>query len=320
MKRLALIGWLVPAVVLAQTVVPQDVNAAPAPVPVAAEPVPAPAPEAVAPAPEAPQVVAAPEPAPDLEQRGCRNWKAPGLNEGPIALGYVDADVATGRRVCPRTEAGIGGRGAAVIDTPNFYGYLLVEAIIYGSVAIGEKTEVFGTLEALHWYYTAQNGPLKIPANNATLGTLTLGVTRHIYGTNTFLGALSGRLLLPTSLAVPNAKIMGAEIGHASTWRPKSWLEVHSYLGLDFDAAIGSGPALPHFGAVLTVGAQFSPVSFASLVLDASGRVGPKTYFAPTVALRFRVSQLGIELAGTLPLAGTDRHLFIAGARFNLRI
>ncbi|MBS1148536.1 MAG: hypothetical protein H6Q89_234 [Myxococcaceae bacterium] len=280
----------------------------------------APAPEAP-PAPAAPEV-AAPAPAPQVEApRGCARWKAEGLGEGPIALGYVEADVATGRRACPRSEVGIGGRLSAIIDTPAFYGYLLVDALVYGSVAIDPKTEIFGTLEAVHWSFIAQNGPLKIPLNDsATLGTLTLGATRQFYGSDRYLGAFSMRLLLPTSFAIPNTWLIGAELGHASSWRPRDWLELHGYLGVDFNTALGNGPTLPRVGGLLTAGVQLSPFSFLALVVDATGRLGAKSYFAPSVALRFRFYRLGIELAGTMPLAGTDRHDFIVGGRFTVRL
>jgi hypothetical protein len=255
-------------------------------------------------------------PAP-AEPTGCGRWKAEGLGEGPIALGYGEADVATGRRACPRTEVGIGGRFAAIIDTPNYYGNLVVDGLVFGSVAINPKTEIFGTLAAVEWNWV-QNATLKGSA--LTLGTLTLGATRQFYGDDRFLGAFSARLMLPTSLVTPNSKQFGVEVGHASTWRPRDWLEVHGYLGADFNTGIGLGPSLPRFGGVLTAGAQFSPVGWAALVVDATGRLGPKSYFAPTFALRFRVFSLGIELAATLPVAGTDRHDFIMGGRFTWRI
>lgn len=298
LRAMLLLLW-VPCVALGQTVAPQEVTAAPID----------------------PVVVVAPAPIPEVaEPRGCARWKAEGLGEGPIALGYFEADIATGRRACPRSEVGIGARLGAIIDTPAFYGVLLVDGLVFGSVAISPKTEIFGTLEAVTWNFIAQNGPLKIPADNATLGTLTLGASRQFYGNDRFLGAFAARLLLPTSFAIPNARLIGAELGHSATWRPRDWLEVHSYLGVDFNTAIGNGPNLPRVGGVLTAGVQLSPVDFAALVIDATGRVGLKNYFAPTVALRFRVYRVGIELAGTVPLAGTDRHDFIVGGRFNVRL
>src|SRR5262245_61507684 len=44
--------------------------------------------------------------------------------QGPVASGFFDADFATGRRACPRTEMGLGLQGGAAIDLPNFYGQL----------------------------------------------------------------------------------------------------------------------------------------------------------------------------------------------------
>ncbi len=268
-----------------------------------------------APMPAVPEI-AAPAPVPD-QSRGCGRWKAEGLGEGPIALGFLAADVVTGRRACPRSEVGVGGRFAAIIDTPNYYGNLVVDGLVFGSVAINPKTEIFGTLEAVE-YNWVQNASLK--GSTLTLGTLTLGATRQFYGNDKFLGAFSARILLPTSFVIPNTRLIGAELGHAATWRPRDWLELHSYLGVDFDTALGRGPSLPRFGAVVTAGVQLSPFSFAALVVDATGRVGAKSFFAPTVALRFRVFRVGIELAGTLPLVGTDRHDFIIGGRFSLRL
>ena len=72
-------------------------------------------------------------------------------------------------------------------------------------------------------------------------------------------------------------------------------------------------------GGVLTAGAQASPWSWAAVVVDATWRLGPKSYLAPTVALRFRVFRVGIELAATIPVVGSDRHDFIAGLRANFR-
>ena len=31
----------------------------------------------------------------------CQRWKAPGLIEGPVSIGYAAADLTLGRRACP---------------------------------------------------------------------------------------------------------------------------------------------------------------------------------------------------------------------------
>ena len=251
-----------------------------------------------------------------LVATGCAAWAAPGLPEGPIALGYAEADLATGRRACPRTEVGLGARFGAIIDTPHFYGNLGVNGLLFGSWALNEKTELFATLEAVNFNYVQT----ALKATSLTLGNMTAGGTRVLYQTDTFVGALSGRLLLPTTFEIPGERPLGLEVGHVSTWRAHRLLEVHTYLGADVTVGLSAAASYPRVGAVAMGGAQLSPWSWASVVLDVSGRLGPVTYLAPTIALRFRVSSLGIELGATLPLLGTDRHDFIAGLRLTWRI
>jgi hypothetical protein len=247
----------------------------------------------------------------------CDRWRDPALGEGPVALGYGETDVATGRRACPRSEVGLGGRVGLIVDTPHFYGNIVAEGIVFASAALSPRLELFGTLTELE-YNWVQNATLK--GSTLSLGTLTLGVTRHIYGNSFLQEAFSVRAMLPTSFVTPHARPIGIELGHVLTWRPKSWLEIHTYLGTDLSAALGSGPALPQFGGIVTLGVQWSPVSFAAIVVDATGRAGAKTFFAATGALRLRIYSLGIELAATAPLVGDDRHDVILGGRFSLRL
>ena len=251
------------------------------------------------------------EPTPPL---ACDAWQSKGLNEGPAALGYAEADVATGRRACPRSEVGLGARFGAIIDTPDFYGSVNVNGLLYGSWALRPTTEIFATLEAVNFNY-AVNAVLA--STQLTLGNMTAGATQVLTQSATFVGSVSARLLLPTSFEIPGARLIGGELGASGSWRPQEWLEVHGYLGGDLSGAIGRAASLPRGGVVLIAGAQFTPFKWGGLVLDLTGRLGPLSYFAPTVAFRFAIGRLGIELAATRPLAGTDRHAVIGGLRVN---
>lgn len=255
-------------------------------------------------------------PAEVTEPTGCGAWRAAGLNEGPVALGYAEADVATGRRACPRTELGLGARFGAIIDTPDFYGAVSVNGLLYGSYALRPTTELFATLEAVNFNY-AVNAVLT--STQLTLGNMTVGATQVLLLERHFVGSVSARLLLPTSFEIPGAHLIGAELGASASWRPKQWLEVHGYLGGDMAGAVGRAASLVRGGAVLLAGVQLSPFDWGGLVVDLSGRLGVLTYFAPTIGLRFKVAKLGIELGATLPLAGTDRHTVIGGLRLNWR-
>ena len=246
----------------------------------------------------------------------CQRWKARGLMEGPAFVGYAEADFAIGRRACPRSEVGIGADFGAIIDTPNFYGDVGIQAIVYGSWAINDKTEVFGLLEAYDWQYTVN---AVISGTRATLGNATLGVSRQMYQTDEVAGALSVRLLLPTASNIPGTRNTGAEVGHSASLRPTSWLEVHAYAGIGFTVGLGPAP-LPGLTVAGMIGAALSPTSWFSLVVDLSGGIAGRSFLAPSAALRFRVLDLGIELAVTRPFSGDDRHTAIGALRIAWRI
>lgn len=288
----------------------------------AAEEATAPAPAEVKPAEAAPTETKPAEvttPAPDdfEASRDCGRWRARGLNEGPVPVGYAEADMATGRRVCPRTELGLGARMGAIIDTPDFYGAIGAQGVLYGSYALRDTTELFGTLEFFSFAYVLNAVP---SATQMTLGDATVGATQLIYRGDEVLLGVTLRALLPTSFAVPGSRVVGAELGANASWRPLRWLEGHAYLGSDFSIGLSRAASLPRGGATLIAGVQLSPLDWAALVVDLNGHLGPLNYLSPSVALRFKISSLGIELGATLPVVGTDRHDFIAGLRLNWRI
>ncbi len=254
--------------------------------------------------------------APAEPAQACARWPAKGLGEGPASLGYAEADMSTGRRVCPRTEVGLGARFGAIIDTPDFYGAVSVNGLVYGSYALRPTTELFATLEAVNFNY-AVNAVLT--STQLTLGHMTVGATQVLAQGERFATGVSARLLLPTSFEIPGARLMGFELGATGSWRPLEFLEVHGYLGGDLSGAIGRAAGLPRGGATLIAGVQWSAFKWGALVLDVSGRLGPLSYLAPTLAFRFAIGKVGIELAATRPLVGTDRHTVIGGLRVNYR-
>lgn len=296
---------------------------APAPAPAPAEatsetPVAAPVEAAPGEAAKPADVVASAPAASDFESsKDCARWRARGLYEGPVSVGYNEADIATGRRVCPRTEIGLGGRFGAIIDTPDFYGVVAAQGVIFGSYALRDTTELFGTLEFFSFTF-AQNA---VPTSTQmTLGDATVGATQILYRGDEVLLGVSLRVLLPTSFAVPGSRVFGAELGGTASWRPLRWFEGHAYLGSDFSLGLSRAASLPRGGATLIAGVQLSPFDWFALVVDVNGRIGPLNYLAPSVGLRFKISDLGIELGATLPVLGTDRHDVIGGLRVSWRI
>lgn len=248
---------------------------------------------------------------------GCANWRNPNLQDGPLQVaGFAEADMTVGRRACPHTEIGIGGRFGAIIDTPDFYGHLQVSGRVFGSYALRDTTEIFATLEAVNYAF-AQNAVLT--STQLTLGNLTVGGTQVLYMGREVVLSVSARILLPTSFEIPGARLLGGELGGLASYRGAKWLEVHGYIGGDLTGALGRTSGIPTGGGTLLAGVQLMPFDWGALVIDLTGRLGPLTYLAPTIGLRFAISHFGIEVGGTLPLVGSDRHDFILGGRFSWR-
>src|SRR5262249_53954180 len=120
------------------------------------------------------------------EPLACRRWKARGLIQGPVSVGHAAADLALGPPARPRSEVGLGFNFGAIIDTPNYYGNVGIQALVYGSWALDEKTEIFATLEALDSQFV-QNATLS--GTRMSLGNMTLGVSRQVYQTSALAGA-----------------------------------------------------------------------------------------------------------------------------------
>jgi hypothetical protein len=260
-------------------------------------------------------------PAAARAEGACEQWIAPALAEGPITFGYLSADVATGRRACPRTEVGLGAQGGAIVETANFYGAVTGAGLITGSYAVRPDLEVFATLEALRFQFV-QNATLT--GTTLSLGQLTAGATYVALARGPLVVSPSVRLELPTSFASPRTRTVGGEVGAAMLYRPVPRFEVHGYAGADVSAGVGAAAAQPRAGFLLNVGTEYALCSGFAAVLDANAHFGHRAvldYVAPAIGLRFRAGEhFGAELGASLPLLGAERALAVGGLKLTYRL
>src|SRR6185295_11087702 len=244
---------------------------------------------------------------------------SPGLFDGPVAVGFFDADFATGRRARPRTEIGLGVLGGATIDTPDFYGAISGGALLYGSYAVpSQPMEVFASLEVVKFQYV-QNASLK--GTSTSLGQGSLGATYVLLHSGGVVVAPSMRLMLPTDTSMPDVRTVGLEVGGAASWQVVGPLELHGYLGGDLSAGLSAGATLARPGLLVTGGVLWSPASWFGAAIDLNAHVGEQRYLAPALGLRAAIGKsFGIELAGTLPLLATIRNNAAVGLRLAYRI
>ncbi|WNG18869.1 hypothetical protein [Cystobacter fuscus] len=255
------------------------------------------------------------------DEGGCSRWLSPALAEGPVALGFLSADVSTGRRTCPRTEVGLGIQGNAIIETHNLYGAVTGSGVVSGSVAVRPDLEVFATLEAPRIQYV-QNASLT--GTDVALGQLTAGATWAVLSRGAFVLAPSVRLQLPTSFASPRTRTAGAEVGAALLYRPTERFDVHGYAGVDGDLGLGAAASLPRAGVLVNVGVEYIVCRPFAVVLDANARFGRRAVLdsvAPTLGVRFSAGEhFGAELGASLPVLGAERALAAGGLKFTWRL
>lgn len=260
-------------------------------------------------------------PATARAEGACEQWISPALAEGPVTFGFQSADVATGRRACPRTEVGFGVQGGAIIEAANFYGAVTGAGLLSGSLAVRPDVEVFATLEAPRFQFV-QNATLT--GTTLHLGQLTVGGTWMALTSGPFVLSPSVRLQLPTSFASPRTRTMGGEVGAAMLYRPTERFEVHGYAGVDASMGVGAAAALPRAGFLLNVGAEYALFSGFAAVLDANVHFGHRAvldYVAPALGLRFRAGEhFGAELGASLPVLGAERALAIGGLKLTYRM
>jgi hypothetical protein len=254
-------------------------------------------------------------------QEGCPGWIAPALGEGPVAVGFLAADVATGRRACPRTEVGLGAQGGAIVETQNFYGAITGAGLLSGSYAVRPDLEVFATLEAVRGQFV-QNATLT--GTTVSLGQMTAGATYVALVNGPLVVSPSVRLQLPTSFASPRLSTVGAEVGAALLYRSSERFELHGYGGADVAAGLSAAAFQPRAGFLVNVGTAYAFTSWFAAVVDVNSHFGHRAvldYVAPTLGLRFRAGeQFGAELGVSVPLLGAERHLAAGGLRVTYRM
>lgn len=234
------------------------------------------------------------------------------LTAGPIFITLTDAQAGAGRDACHRSEVGGGVAARAIIDTEAFYGAIVASGLVFASGELTASTELFGGLEVLRYDY-AQNASLS--GGRVSIGQLGVGLSQALHrGPRLALSAVA-RLQLPTSTATPRVRVVGAELGVSAALALTRRLSLHGYAGTDGSLGLSSGPTLPEGAIGGALGGEVQLLPWLALAIDLRGRAGATRALIPAAALRASPGGLGLELAATVPVVGTDRHDGALGLR-----
>lgn len=241
------------------------------------------------------------------------------LATGPVQVGALAGQLGLPRRACPRSELYLAGDLSLVAELAEFYGNIRADAIIGGSWAITERTEVFAYFEAFRFHTVISS----VTAKHLGTGYLSLGAAQQIYSGEGVALSFSGRLLLPSSTIDQNSKPLAMDAGFNLAWASHPIVTLHGSLAFAGSVGISNGPAVPRGGVRLMVGLDIHPLRWFSIVVDldaAFGYRGALDMIAPGIAFRFAIrDHVGIELGAIVPVVGEERALVVGALQLSWR-
>ncbi|MEZ4239064.1 MAG: hypothetical protein R3F59_23505 [Myxococcota bacterium] len=239
-----------------------------------------------------------------------------GLPTGPAQVALWDGDLGRARPVCARTQVALAPRALLLVDTPAFYGRISALAGLEGTVAV-DRTALWLRLEPVRYESVIS----AIPSSFLGYGYTSVGVTQRLDAGGPTATAFHGTVVLPTAVRLQgNAAPLGLDLAFALDHAAGPW-SVHGQAGYAFSASL-TRPAEVRTGFTGTGGGQWRPGRAFAAVLDLQAAISytaPLDHLAVAPALRFGAGPVGIELAGTVPVAGRERALAAVSLRGSVR-
>jgi hypothetical protein len=243
-----------------------------------------------------------------------------GLSDGPLLLGFEQADFGVARRACPRSEIGLGAGGRAIIDEPSFYARLHGGGRFDFTLQPVDQLELALMLEPLVYEQVIQS----FRASYFGLGDASLSGTLLVFTRDTIALSTLARVTLPTAMGYwGHSSPWGIDAGLLSTVEPFTWLRLHGALLGMAGWAVTKADADPRGAIALSLASDIVLFSWLALVLDSSAQVlerDPLDRITVGGGVRAALGDLGAELGVRVPVAGADRHLASAGLRITWRV
>ncbi len=228
----------------------------------------------------------------------------------PLTLG--DADFGNTPSPCADLRVGLDVRGGAIIDEPDFYGFVTGEAVLSANVPVSRRVWVSGSFAAPRVRY----------APNATLVGTDVGVGASTLAAHVGLHHREGlvvstwlRARLPTDAPREHSVLTGVEPGVAVLWQPRARVAVMGSFSVPVTLSLLGGRGLSYGAARASVDASVLVGTWFEPTLGLEARVGNDPagaleYVAGRVSLRFHTGRgVGLHLSAIAPFAGLERTL-----------
>jgi hypothetical protein len=231
------------------------------------------------------------------------------LPDGPLVIGFEQADFGVARRACPRTEVAVGGGGRAIIEEASFYADLRGAARADVSFQPFDQLELALSLEPIFYEQVIQS----FRASHLGFGDTSVSGTLLAFARESFALSVMARATLPTAFGYyQNASPVGFDAGLLSTLEPVDGIRLHGgALALGSFAITKAAPD-ERGGLAMNLGADLVPFEWLAIVVDTHTQVlerDPLDRVAVGGGVRASLWDVGCELGVMVPIAGADRHM-----------
>ena len=241
------------------------------------------------------------------------------LPQGPLTVALQPGDLGDARSACLRSEVGLGGGAALVVDNADFYGRIQLMGTLDGRIALPDANL---SIDLGIEPFRSDSVIAPIAVGTSGLGAAWVGGTWQFQSDVDSALAVTGRVVLPTVGGSQNQRPLGADLGLVGQHRWTEKVDVHGGLMLYGNRMVGAGPSAARTSLSGLAGVAWHPSKSFALVLDLPVSVAwaaPVDYIALAPGVRVGAGPWALELGLMAPLVGGDRTLVAADLRTSIR-
>lgn len=241
------------------------------------------------------------------------------LADGPLMIGFGQADHGVFRRACPRSEIGLGAGARAIIEEESFYADLRAHGRLDVSIQPFDALELSLMLEPVFYEQVIQSFRAShLGVGDASVSAMLLGFTGDGYALSILV-----RGTFPTAYGYYAHTLPFAfDAGPVFLLEPIDDVRLHAGVLALGEFAVTKAASDPRGGIAGNIGADFVLFDWLAIVTDLQAQAlvrEPLDRLTLGLGARASLGDLALELGGAVPVAGADRNLAAGVLRVTAR-
>jgi hypothetical protein len=256
---------------------------------------------------------------PCVAREDAKGELSPGFLQGPLQLGFAQADAGMFESACPRNDVGMGVTARALVDIPASYANFQAAWVLDTSIMLTRRIRVFAHTQLLNEEAVVS----LLRANALGLGDTSAGLSILAVEHDRWALSVFTRATLPTAVFhYQNAWPFALDAGIVAELAPHAPVRVHGGLLGTSSWAISSADPRLRAGFATNIGLTVVPLNWLALVADIDTQIlahAPLDHLAVGGGVRVGIDDVGVELGVLAPVAGAERNVASVRLRASVR-